>query len=98
MAGGQRPAPPTRGVLWFGAAQRLEDRALAALAAHPDARGLVLHLDRIGRLDVTSASVLRRVIDEARRSGLDGELDGIEPRHRRLIDRVVEAEADPLAG
>jgi hypothetical protein len=47
---------------------------------------------------VTSASVLRRVIDEARRSGLDGELVGIEPRDRRLIDRVVETEADPLAG
>jgi sulfate permease, SulP family len=86
------------GVLWFGAAQRLEDRALAALAAHADVRRLVLHLDRIGRLDVTSASVLRSVIEEARRSGLDTELVGIEARDRRLIDRVVEAEADPLAG
>jgi SulP family sulfate permease len=76
------------GVLWFEAAQRLEDRALAALAAHADARRLVLHLDGIGRLDLTSASALRRVIEEARRSGLDTELVGIEARDRRLIDRV----------
>jgi SulP family sulfate permease len=88
VEGGQRPAPPTRGGPVVRRARRLEDCALAALAAHADAGGL----------DVTSASVLPRVIDEARRSGLDAELVGIEPRDRRLIDRVVEAEADPLAG
>jgi SulP family sulfate permease len=86
------------GVLWFGAAQRLQDLALTALAMHRDARRLVLHLDGIGRLDVTSALVLRNVLEEARRSGLETELVGIEARDRRLIDRVVEADADPLAG
>lgn len=58
----------------------------------------VVHLDRIGRLDVTSASALRTVVEEAQQAGLQTELTGIEERDRRLIDRLVEADADPLAG
>jgi sulfate permease, SulP family len=88
-----RPA----GVLWFGAAQRLQDLTLSALAANPDAKQLVLHLDSIGRLDLTSASTLRTVIEEARRSGLSTDVTGIEERDRRLIDRVVASERDPLS-
>jgi len=78
-----------QGVLWFGAAQALEDHILAELARHHDAEHLVLHLDGVGRLDLTAALSLRSVLDEARRSGLAVELTGVRPADRRLVDGVV---------
>ena len=80
------------GVLWFGAAQALQDRILDELAAHRDVRRLVLHLDALGRLDITGAIALRAVLDEAHRAHVTGEVTGVQPRDRRLVDRVVEAE------
>lgn len=80
-----------RGVLWFGAAQALQDRILDELAAQRGAQRLVLHLDGLGRLDVTGAIALRAVFDEARRSEIVPELVGVQPRDRRLVERVVEA-------
>ncbi len=84
-----------QGVLWFGAAQVLQDAILDALAGHPEARGLVLHLDAIGRLDITGAMALRAVLDEARRSEMSAEVVGVQERDRRLVDGVVEAERSP---
>src|SRR3712207_7916394 len=43
------------GVLWFGSAARLEDAFLAHMGAHPEAERLVVHLDGLGRIDITGA-------------------------------------------
>jgi len=80
-----------QGVLWFGAAQGLQDAVVAELAVHRDAERLVLHLDGLGRLDITGAIALRAIIDEGRRSGVKCELEGVQPRDRRLVDRAVRA-------
>lgn len=82
-----------RGVLWFGAAQRVEDAFLAALAHHADAQRLHLHLDGVGRLDLTAAMVLRDVLDRAREAGLEVEVTGAREQDRRLVDGVVLDEA-----
>jgi sulfate permease, SulP family len=87
-----------QGVVWFGVAQALHDRFSAELAAHPDAQRVVLHLDGIGRLDVSGALVMRAMLDEAHRGGLETEIVNVDPRDRRLIDGVVEQERDPVAG
>ena len=63
-----------RGVLWFGAAEILEDIVLTELARHREAHALRLHLDGVGRLDITAALTLRSAIEEARRAGMDVEL------------------------
>lgn len=87
-----RPA----GVLWFGSAQDLQDTFLARLVEHSGVRAVVLHLDGIGRLDVTGAIVVRTVLEEGQRMGLNTELAGVQPRDRRLVEGVVEKERDPL--
>ena len=48
-----------QGVLWFGAVQAIEDRILGELARQRVADVLVLHLDGVGRLDITAAAALR---------------------------------------
>lgn len=85
-----------QGVLWFGAAQDLETRFLDILAHHLDAKRLVLHLDGTGRLDLSGALALRSVCEEARRSGLQTEVLGVQDRDRRLVDGIVESEQDPI--
>lgn len=81
------------GVLWFGAAQALEDRILDELASSRGVQHLVLDLSALGRLDITGAMALHAVLDEARRANISAELVGVQARDRRLVDRVVEAEA-----
>ncbi len=78
-----------QGVLWFGAAQGLEDRLLADLARRPSLSHAVIHLDGVGRLDITAAQSLHTVLDEARRSGVEVQVDGVRDEDRRLVDGVV---------
>lgn len=85
-----------RGVLWFGTAQRLDTVLLDALAEHPDADRLVVDLARLGRIDTTGALVLRSVLDQARAAGLRAEAVGIPPQSRKVTERVLGAEKDPL--
>lgn len=80
-----------KGVLWFGAAEILEDLVLSELARHADARALCVHLDQVGRLDITAALTLRSAIEEAERAGMDVEVVGVQERDRRLVEPVLLA-------
>ncbi len=83
-----------QGVLWFGVAQSVEDRVVALLSTYPHARRLVLHLDGIGRLDLTGAMSLRHIIDTVRENGLESEV--VDYAHTtRLVDAVVLADRCP---
>ena len=77
-------------------AQRLDSVLLDALADHPDADHLVIDLSRLGRIDTTGALVLRSVLDQARVAGLTAEARGTPPQSRKLTERVLGAERDPL--
>jgi SulP family sulfate permease len=77
------------GVLWFGSAQVLEDRVLRALVDHPDARRLVVHLDGLGRIDLSGALTLRQLLRDARGAGLDVAVEDVPPRAERVVTRVV---------
>ncbi len=79
------------GVLWFGTARSLEDRFLDLLAAHPDARRLVIRLDRLGRIDLTGALALKTLIDDARGAGLEVSVEGLPAHSARILNRVLEA-------
>lgn len=77
-----------KGVLWFGTAQNLNDRFLDLLAEHPEATRLTLHLDGLGRIDLSGALVLKTLVEDAR-AQLDVKIEGV-PRHARpLLDRVL---------
>jgi sulfate permease, SulP family len=85
-----------RGVLWFGTARRLEDAVLTVLGENPEARRLVVHLDGLGRIDLTGALALRALLQDAREAALTVEVVDVQPRWRGLVARVVEREDDPL--
>ena len=85
-----------RGVLWFAASKVIEDAFAVAIADHPRARAVEIDLSGIGRVDITSALVLRRMLVEARTAELEARLTGIPPRARRFLLPVVESEREPL--
>lgn len=81
------------GVLWFGSAARFEDEVGEITAAHPDCTSLVIHLDGLGRVDLTGARSLARVLEEARRRGLEASVEGIPPTTGGMIGRVLGGES-----
>ena len=78
-----------QGVLWFGAVQGFEDALLAALAGHPRADALMIHLDGLGRLDITAAVALRQLIDQTRSAGVRVSIADVRSRDRRLVDGII---------
>ena len=85
-----------RGVLWFGTAARLEELLLKLVAEEQQVERLLVHLDGLGRIDVTGALALRSLLEEARAAGLAVEVVDAEPRWRRLVENVIEKREDPL--
>ena len=84
------------GVLWFGSANILEDAFVGILAEHRDATRLVIHLGSVGRVDLSGALALRRLVQHARSSGLDVELADVPPRARRWVATLIEPARDPF--
>ncbi len=78
-----------QGVLWFGAVQAFEDALLAALARHPRADAVLIHLDGLGRLDITAAVTLRDLIDQTRSAGVGVGIADVRSRDRRLVDGII---------
>jgi SulP family sulfate permease len=86
------------GVLWFGSAARLEEVFLSCLSGQPGASRVVIHLDSLGRIDMTGALALRQLLQDARRGGLSVEVVDVRPRWRGLVEEVIAREDDPLGG
>ena len=86
-----------QGVLYFGSAPALEERAAALVAADPAIDVVVLHLERLGRLDVTGALALRSLVDDMQLSGVRVVLAGSQPQSRRLLHTVLGDALDGAA-
>ena len=56
-----------------------------------------MHLDGLGRIDMTGALALRNSLDEARSGGLAVEIVDVQPRWQKLVENVIGKERDPLA-
>ncbi len=76
------------GILWFASAPRLEEAITARLARATDVSEVVIHLEGLGRIDLTGALVLKRVVEELGGSGIPATLTGVPPQARELIDNV----------
>ncbi len=87
-----------RGVLYFGTEGRIQDAFLRLLAEHPDATRLAVHLDGLGRIDLTGALALRALLQDARVAGIEVEVLDVRPRWRGLVDRVIASEGDDPLG
>jgi SulP family sulfate permease len=92
-----------QGVLYFGSAPALEERATSLVAADPGIETVVLHLERLGRLDVTGALALRSLVGDMRLAGVSVVLAGSQPQAQRVLRTAlgdafdtVQPGADPL--
>jgi SulP family sulfate permease len=85
-----------RGALWFGTEGSLERGLLDALARNAAVRRLVVHLDGVGRIDITGGLALRQLLRDARVGGVEVEVADVRARWRPLVERVIEREDDPL--
>ena len=78
-----------RGVLWFASSKVLEDSFAQALARHPSITHVEIDLGGLGRMDITGAMAIRRMIQHARRASLDVELKDVPPRANRWISTLI---------
>ncbi len=81
-----------QGVLYFGSAPALETRILRELAEHPGLRRVELHLQRLGRVDLTGALVLRDICRDLAAADVAVVISGAQPQSRRLIGTVLAGE------
>lgn len=77
------------GVLYFGSTPAVERTISALIVEHPEVERVVLHLDRVGRLDLTGALMLRDVLEEADAGGRTLEIRGARGHASTLLARVL---------
>jgi SulP family sulfate permease len=78
-----------KGVLYFASAPLLEERLGQLLSQSPGAQHLVVHLDGLGRIDVTGALGLREMLEEAEAAGLDTAVRNVPQHAQTLVRRVL---------
>jgi MFS superfamily sulfate permease-like transporter len=81
-----------RGVLWFGSAPAVERAILAAVAEYDQAHTLAIHLEGVGRLDLTGALMLQKVIEDPALSHLKVRLEGVPEHAHRILANVMDWE------
>lgn len=81
------------GVLYFGSAPSVERAVNQLIAEHREVRRIVVHLGRLGRVDLTGALMLRDVLSEARLSGVEVQLEGAKGHAARILARVLQDES-----
>lgn len=79
------------GVLYFGSAPGVERAVTQLIAQHDELSRIVLHLERLGRVDLTGALMLRAVLDEVRSAGVQVELRDAKEHVARVLSRVLES-------
>ena len=78
-----------RGVLYFASAPALERAFSRLVSEHEEAHSLVVHLDGLGRVDLTGALALRDLLQDAKSAGLEVDLADVPPQARKIVSRVV---------
>lgn len=78
-----------KGVLYFASAPALEHAFGELLNAHPESDRLVVHLNGLGRVDLTGALALRALLKDAREAGLEASVEDVPPQARKIIERVM---------
>jgi SulP family sulfate permease len=77
------------GVLFFGSGHRLNEKVDDLIAEHHEVTRVVLHMDRLGRVDVTGAMELQHVLDDVHDQGLDISIVDLTPTGKSIVDRVL---------
>jgi sulfate permease, SulP family len=77
------------GVLWFGSAEMLQQDVLELVAENPQAARLVLHMQRVGRVDLTASLALEALIEQAQEAGIEPEIRQAHPITAKALHRVL---------
>lgn len=77
-----------KGVLWFGSSASVEETLNDALARHPEVTGIEFHLGGLGRIDLSAALMLERLMKDAEKAGLEVNVNNVPPMAQRWLDRV----------
>lgn len=83
------------GVLYFASARRLEEEIRELADQHRGVAAIVVHLDMVGRIDITAAYSIRDLLEQARARGYDVEVADLAEPGRRIVAPVLE-HADDL--
>jgi SulP family sulfate permease len=75
-----------QGVLYYASAPALQDRLVDVVARHPAAGRMVLHLNGLGRIDLSGMLTVRAIIDDL---GLPVTVADVPEHSRRLVSRVL---------
>jgi SulP family sulfate permease len=75
-----------QGVLYYASAPALQDRLVDVAARHPDARRMVLHLNGLGRIDLSGMLTIRAILDDLH---LPVAVADVPEHSRRLVARVL---------
>lgn len=86
------------GVLYFGSVPAVERAVNDQIAAHPDVDEFVLHLDAVGRLDLTGALMLRDLFEDAEAAGRSFRIVGAKAHAAKLLRRVLGEDAPVTRG
>jgi SulP family sulfate permease len=78
-----------KGVLYFASAPGLEREVERLLAQHPEATCLVVHLDGLGRIDLSGALVLRDLLAGVRAGGREVVVSDVPPQAKKIVARVL---------
>lgn len=79
-----------RGVLWFGSAPAVEQAVRSAVKEYDQAQTLAIHLEGVGRLDLTGALMLQKVIEDPALAHLNVRLEGVPEHAHRILGNVMD--------
>ena len=77
------------GVLYFGSAPGMEKAVNSLIAQQPALSRVIIHLNGLGRVDLTGALMLRDLVEEAETSGVTIEIREARPHMARILTRVL---------
>ncbi|HDH03729.1 MAG TPA: SulP family inorganic anion transporter [Actinobacteria bacterium] len=76
------------GVLFYGSAEALGRALSEQLALNPECRSLVIDLSRLGRIDYSGATMVRRFVEDAKAAGIDAAITRIPLHAEGLFART----------
>ncbi len=78
-----------RGVLWFGSAPGVESAVVDLLSKHTGLERVVIHMGGLGRVDLTGALTLKRLLGDMSAAGIEAELADVPPHAFRILGRCL---------
>lgn len=77
-----------KGVLWFGSIANFETELQHLLNRHREAKKVILHLEGLGRIDLSAAVSLWSIVNTAKESGIEVSIENVPPMAKAWSKRL----------